>query len=279
MDFRIKSALQWVVNYLPFSTKIHQQFQKYGSKSLWSNEHFDEKLRIGKKYLNVYQELVLKKPHSALDFGAGFDLIIPLFLSKNGIVNHVFDQSDKLIPELVKKREYDIFQDKSTLALSHTELLKFRTITHSHAELSTLVKSGFSFDLIHSTVVLEYLKKEEIETLLSAFKELLSPNGVLMLTINYRDHWSHGDSKISDYNFLKYSESEWCKFCPPTCSQNRMRHSDYINLMRAAKFNLKREEIISGKPSELDRLILHSDFESYIEEDLLVKESFLVMTK
>jgi SAM-dependent methyltransferase len=277
MNFKIKVGVHWLIHVLPFSLAFHRVFQKHISKELWSHEHLESKLEIANTYLETYQKFRNERPKNALDFGAGFDVIIPLYLSQKGIGHHIYDNENKLIPELVIKRANEIFKPQKVQFTSVQEILEANRIIQVSSSFQELVHSSIQFDVIHSTVVFEYLSEEEIEKTLQGFKKLLNPKGLVMLTINYRDHWSHADAGISDYNFLRYSKQEWKRFCPPTCGQNRMRHSDYLACITSAGFKVLTEETVSGQISELRGKTIHQDFKDYAIEDLLVKESFLVL--
>ena len=55
--------------------------------------------------------------------------------------------------------------------------------------------------------------------------------------IDNSDHWSHGDPDISAVNFLRYPDWAWPLISlPPGDYQNRLRHVDYVRMLRHAGF-------------------------------------------
>src|SRR5207245_10558273 len=69
--------------------------------------------------------------------------------------------------------------------------------------------------------------------------------------IDYTDHYSHFDKSISPYNFLQYSDKAWALFNPPLHYQNRLRHRDYLDLLRAAGFAVVEEQCREGTEADL----------------------------
>jgi hypothetical protein len=72
----------------------------------------------------------------------------------------------------------------------------------------------------------------------------------MSFSIDYQDHYSYSDRRISAYNFLKYSESGWRWYNPGFYYQNRLRHTDYLRLIREEGFEVIEEN--STQPSEND---------------------------
>ena len=68
--------------------------------------------------------------------------------------------------------------------------------------------------------------------------------------IDYCDHYSYFDKNISAYNFLRYPDSTWRLFNPSLHYQNRLRHRDYLDLIKSAGFEILEENI--GEPVKDD---------------------------
>ena len=68
--------------------------------------------------------------------------------------------------------------------------------------------------------------------------------------IDYLDHYSYFDKKISAYNYLQYSDATWALFNPALHYQNRLRHRDYLDLFYAAGFEVVEEERYGGTERE-----------------------------
>jgi SAM-dependent methyltransferase len=111
---------------------------------------------------------------------------------------------------------------------------------------------------------------------------LLKPGGILSMRIDYKDHWSYFDNSIGPYNFLVYSKKKWKRYNPSLHYQNRMRHSDYLRIIKEVGFTLVKEDL--DIPSiqlerRLRQLKIHSDFKSYSFDDLKILSSELVLIK
>jgi len=83
---------------------------------------------------------------------------------------------------------------------------------------------------------------------------LLKKCGLMSFIIDYQDHYSYADNRISVYNFLKYSDSTWRWFNPSLHYQNRLRHPDYIRLLQETGFEVVEEKVLP--PSDKDLMYL-----------------------
>jgi hypothetical protein len=102
--------------------------------------------------------------------------------------------------------------------------------------------------------------------------------------IGYFDHYSVLDPKTSIYNFLKYSDLVWRFFSPSLHYQNRLRHKDYLTIIRASTSLKIVDEIIHSPTTEemekLRQIRLAQRFRAnYTLDDLAVKGATLVLRK
>ena len=100
------------------------------------------------------------------------------------------------------------------------------------------------YDMCISTTALEHFKIPDLKEYLSDTKVLLKTNGLVSSIIDYSDHYSHTDYKISNLNYLSYSKNAWEKYNNQYLYQNRLRHQDYINLFESNGYKIK--EILLG---------------------------------
>src|SRR5205823_13839725 len=68
---------------------------------------------------------------------------------------------------------------------------------------------SLSVDYITSTSTLEHIPPEAIRLILRECYRVLRDRGVISLLIDYNDHYTYSDHKISVYNFLRYSDWVW----------------------------------------------------------------------
>jgi hypothetical protein len=93
--------------------------------------------------------------------------------------------------------------------------------------------------------------------------------------LNLVDQFSYFDQSITPFNFLKYTAAEWRWRNSPLIWQNRLRITDYRELLSGAGFEIADEENVSGKAGELAAVPLAPEFRHYSKEDLLVLHSFI----
>lgn len=139
-----------------------------------------------------------------------------------------------------------------------------------------------SVDYITSTSTMEHIPFDSLKAILAECRRILCDGGLLSSIIDYDDHYSYFDSKISRYNFLKYSEPFWMIFNSKLHFQNRLRHSDYTDLFRAAGFEIVEEQLKAAQEAELRaiaQLPLARRFRSYNIHDLAVHSAIIVARK
>src|SRR5438445_11209632 len=88
--------------------------------------------------------------------------------------------------------------------------------------------SARSIDCITSTSTLEHIPRGDISPILRECHRILRDDGLMSALINYDDHYSYFDTKVSGYNFLQYSDRMWAIFNRALPYQNRLRHRHYL---------------------------------------------------
>ena len=101
------------------------------------------------------------------------------------------------------------------------------------------MEQGECFDAIASTNTFEHIPKSEIANIVGCLYSALDDAGVCSIIIDYTDHYSHTDPKISALNFLRFSEERWARYNHRSHHQNRLRHSDYVEAFVAAGFDVE----------------------------------------
>jgi ubiquinone/menaquinone biosynthesis C-methylase UbiE len=138
------------------------------------------------------------------------------------------------------------------------------------------------FDFVTSSVTFEHVPEPDLTLILNETYRILKQGGILLLTIDYQDHWSYFDNSISIYNFLTYSDKAWEKYNPSLHYQNRLRHKDYLNII--SKTNFKIIEEVPELPSEkeikiLENLNINIKYKDYSMNELSIKSSQIVLKK
>ncbi|MDQ3021682.1 MAG: class I SAM-dependent methyltransferase [Bacteroidota bacterium] len=304
MNFIYKAYIQKLFSTLPKGEKLNYVFQKYVTKSLpILDSDFVIKLEAAKSHFNNFKKYgSSKNPEDCTyyEFGAGYDMLIPLSMSILGFKKLIcIDIRELIFPELIKDSINRLrkFKDKLGKEISLSEnipsitgknykdiLKKFFRIEYMaplDARNTHIEKN--SIDFILSNATMEHIPENDISPIMKECYRILTKNGIMSNVIDYRDHWSFFDSSISVYNYLKFSDNKWLKLNPSIMYQNRMRHKDYIKIIKDTGFEILEETANKPNEKELDELKnirLDKDFSNnYSKEELSIKSSILVIKK
>lgn len=300
MDFRIKCLLQTIFSFVPRGEILNYFFQKYIARTFPpDNNYFLGKTAFAFLHYNnflKYNKLEIRNG-KYYEFGAGWTLEIPLSMGFLGFDVHCIDIRKLIVPELIMDTLAKFESNKDELPFRIcpvkneniknviiTEQLKnnYRVNYIAPMDARNTSFEDNSFDFISSTSTLEHIPKEDILPILKECYRILNKGGVMSLIIDYKDHWSYFDKSISNFNFLRYSSKEWKKFNPSLHYQNRLRHSEYIDLI--SQTNFKVVNILTfGSNDNVNKAFkameCAADFENYMFDDLIIGESRMVLLK
>jgi len=292
--------LQNVVSSVPNGEKLNYMFQKYISKSLpQKNDRFLRQVNEAFQHYSNFTKFnnLGNVENRYYEFGAGWDLTIPLTMSLLNLEVHCIDIEKLILPELIcdsinkfeVNKENLPFKLKDVISCNDPDksilgYLKDRYKLYYYAPKDARYTNFNNdyFDFISSTFTLEHISSQDILLILKECYRILKKGGVISMTIDYKDHWSYFDKNISIYNYLKYSSKEWEKYNPKLHFQNRLRHSDYIKLISKTNFNIAKVSLIHPSSNDLgilETVKLHSDFLNYDFFDLSTKGSEIVLIK
>lgn len=65
------------------------------------------------------------------------------------------------------------------------------------------------FDAHVSLAVLEHIPRDVLSDIFVEAKRLVRPKGVIIHKIDYADHFSYSDKRISAINFFKFNEHDF----------------------------------------------------------------------
>ena len=175
---------------------------------------------------------------SALEFGAGSNLLCPLLLANAGAtevlaldiqrgasverVNHVIRQLQRKVPG-----EWPEVSD-----LDEDLVARYRVRYLAPADARATGLPPPSIDFICSTSTLEHIPPSDILLVLREMRRVATATATLSFIIDYHDHYSTSDRSIPTFNFYRYTDFAWRFFNPLSHYQNRLRHSDYQRLFR-----------------------------------------------
>lgn len=306
MNWRYKALAQQIFGYLPDGEKLNYICQKHITKNLpIGKSEFVDKVKMARAHFDrylKYSKCTALRQTVFYEFGAGLDLIIPLSYYFFGVNSQIIiDIKPVIKTELVNQtlKNFTILQlelksllnrevDNYINFISKKNCLSklkedFGIIYMAPCDAKNCHLESNSIDFISSTAVLEHIPKHDI---LSVFKEcfrILKKYGLMSCVIDYRDHYSCFDKKISAYNFLKYPDSIWKFFNSPFQYQNRLRHRDYIEIARNAGFKIiedKHEGPTEADTGKLVEIKIHNKFKNeYTLTELSIKSAHIVLQK
>jgi SAM-dependent methyltransferase len=159
-------------------------------------------------------------------------------------------------------------------------LSELRLVYMAPCDCSNLKLEAGTVDVITSRACLEHVPPEVIEAIFAESYRLLRPGGVACHLIDHSDHWEHRDKRLTPVNFLKYSDNffRWT-YINPLNYQNRLRHSQYLDMLQAAGMRLLREqhEIDERSRRVLEDMPIAARFRKFALEDLATVESMFLV--
>lgn len=159
---------------------------------------------------------------------------------------------------------------------------RYRFVRLAPADCQDLPLEPASIDAITSRSVLEHIPPAVVERIFRESGRLLRPSGVLCHFIDNSDHWQHRDHSISRVNFLRYSDRVFrLTYINPLHYTNRLRHSEYLKMLRRCGFEIVRAEptVEPRTLEEVATLPLAPRFRGFSAEDLAATDSYLLARK
>jgi len=277
INLKLKSLIYWFL-YFVFLKKILFYIQKSITKRAYSS--IGVMLYAYKLHFNSLKKF---KSIKILEFGGGKSLEQNIYLSfkfKNRVNQTVID-IDKMIDFNLLNFSKDQLKKKLKLNfelkyINNLQNLKNIFNIKYYAPVNIIdIKEKNKFDAIISTNVIEHIPKNNFEIILEKFRKIIKKDGILSFLIDYSDHYSHTDKKISSANFLKYTDQEFKKYNTPLLFQNRLRHYDYIDIFKNKKFKIIK--IIKGPKGARPNKV-SSEFKKN-NKDLFVSWGYFLLKK
>ena len=264
MRWVAKAALQRGLGLLPQGERLNYLFQRHVARSLPGGEPVvRRKFTRALQHLRAYEEHGPERPAGEAvfyEFGAGWDLAIPLSYAALGVGRQVLvDIRPSARVELVNEslallgRLWDQLEAEAGRALrplgeplsSLAELEERLGITYlAPRDARTTGLDAESIDFVSSTDVCEHIPEDDLAQVFRECRRLLRPGSAFSCRIDLQDHYAYFDPSLSRYNFLRFSDRAWGLVNSPLHFQNRLRAPDYFRLVRDAGL-----ELVSERPS------------------------------
>jgi SAM-dependent methyltransferase len=303
MNWRLKAVMMHAFSNMPFGLPVYHWVQTNVTRSLpTSDEKYEEVFSRARKHISAFEhsQACDISQASLYEFGAGWELGIPLAFYALGVNQQtIVDIRPLLRVELINDTIQKIQRMGRKLGVTRVpeELLPAGTSSNWKELLQRMYGIRYlapcdarntlllaeSFDFVTSTVTLEHISKSDIALILAECRRLLKPRSGASFLIDYQDHYSYCDPRVTHYNFLKYSENHWEHYNPPLHFQNRLRHRDYRELIVKSGFEIATEapmEIADSDLRILENLAIDRSFSSrYSISELAVRGAQLTLHK
>lgn len=132
--------------------------------------------------------------------------------------------------------------------------------------------------------VFEHIPRAVLLAILDEGNRIIRRTGLFVHRVDYSDHFSHSDTRISPINFLQYSDEQWAHYADNRYMyMNRLRHDDFLALFESARHSILAAEPTIDAPSlQLLRdggLSVDARFGGKTEEVLATTEAWIVCAR
>jgi len=191
-----------------------------------------------------------------------------------------------LFGSLINKNRFnDLVSFRTKSRASATELLNLCNIVYvapGNAANTRLPEQHIDFHT--SCNVFEHIPASILVDILEEGNRIIKKRGLFVHRIDYSDHFSHSDKRISAINFLQYSDAEWAKYAGNRYMyMNRLRHDDFLTLFEIVGQKIVEAEVDTDHRSAqlLSANCLHLDsrFASKTQEILAITGSWISTEK
>jgi SAM-dependent methyltransferase len=291
MNWKVKGLGQTVLSRVPYAATLNYWGQKYITRA---HKECAGVVRDRLAKARWFVEQVARHGGCRLsqaqfyEFGAGWNLAGPLALYCLGADRQIIvDVSPCARLELVNGVLAELCSLRDTLPRAPDKPLRslaeleerFGIVYRAPADARHTGLPRGSIDCISDTYTFEHVPAADVLAITEECHRILKPGGINLSMIDYQDHYSYRDPRISVYNFLQYSERRWRWFNSPLHYQNRWRHSQYRQMFTDCGFEVLAEELQLPSSHDLERLKslpLSAEFRSFAFEDLAVLSSRMV---
>ncbi|MBL9213334.1 MAG: class I SAM-dependent methyltransferase [Opitutaceae bacterium] len=304
-NWKLKSAVHRTLSWLPHSHRWNALLQRHVTRGYFASAAtFEAKLGCCRRHLSHLRRFGGRPAggFAALELGTGSWPIVPIGLFLCGAdriwsydlvpvlepatLRHTLGQFaaaihagslPRLLPELQPDR---LAQLTAVIARAGPET-PAEVLSHLNIHVRigdarhTDLPAG-AVPLVFSTVVFEHIPRTVLAGLLTEFRRVLTPDGVMSHQIGLADQFASFDRSITPYNFLRYTERQWRWLNSPMIPQTRLRLADHRALYRENGFDVVHEENVTGSAADLRSVPLAPQFRTHAFDDLLALYSWLV---
>lgn len=298
MHWKLKGCLQKTLGLLPTGEGLHYHLQRrYGGLRDFDRE-FDVKIDDWKIMLARLRECGVTIVGKRLfEIGTGWYPTFPLacYLAGAARVTTV-DLKRHMRPALLlacaERMQYAIAQiadavdaDETSIRARHAGML---AVLRQSGDLAAATGGVVDYrapmdatrtalddgriDCVFSNSVLEHVPPGVIDGMFAEAMRILDTGGVMFHSVNCGDHYAYVDRRITQLNYLRYSDAQWSFWNNAFLYQNRLRAHEFVERACAVGFRI---ELNTAKASELRLAQLaatpvHSQFSGIAPERLCI---------
>ena len=285
----LRTALKGMVPFQPQLRRLKRRFRPYEDNPANSDYCITNGLE---QIAALRQAGVPLAGAEVLEFGSGWLPLIPLLFHLAGARRLVLTDVERLMDEQTIARAKRILIGQmhriAEVVGGQREQLMARLDEafqpEYHVPWNARAHPAASVDLILSRATFEHVPVSALRFFLEEFHRILRPGGVMCHVVDNSDHWQHKDRNLSRVSFLRYEDEDWRWRLAQSnlqAFQNRLRHSDYLQLFLDAGFLIERT---TGEPDvaclqDLQEMRLARKFASRSPRDLAILTSLFVVRK
>jgi SAM-dependent methyltransferase len=162
------------------------------------------------------------------------------------------------------------------------KLCRIKYIAPCDASKVNLEKDSIDYHVSHT--VYEHIPLSIIKNILEEGNRIIADDGLFINSIDYGDHFSYMDKKISIINFLQYDDTIWDKYAGNRYMyMNRARHDDFIELFKMVGHDFLEVELYKNKEAEeilrRGNFVVDKKFENKSKKILAITGSMFITKK
>lgn len=305
MNWKLKAHMLAVLSRLPAGDQLYHRLQQVaGTNKL----HLDRDLERAFELVRLAREVDASlKDASILEVGTGWRPLVPFVFALCGAKSVVTVDVNpwlthdyaleiwkalgsrlELIAAETGVRLMDVRDRYRKVDFSLKDLHEFlgqANVTYQYpADARSTGLPENSIDMVVSSNVLEHIPHEVQTDIHLESLRVLKSGGIAVHRFNPQDHYSTVDGKITNANFLRFSEKQWNWLGGSGLAyHNRLRAPAYRDMFKNVGFDLRicRERVDerSLEAIESGELPLSSEFISELPRDLAVDYMWVVAQK
>jgi SAM-dependent methyltransferase len=284
----VRDAAKALLPFQPTLRRLKRRIRPYRDDP--GNSRFA--LRQGLQQIRLLREAGIAIQGDILEFGTGWLPIIPILYQLAGARRLFLTDVERLMDSHTIALAACVVRDHAAIVAAGLGLTEAELHDALRRPLAATYlvpwrpedTASHSVDIIMSRTVLEHVPLRSLEHLVAEWDRILRPTGAMCHTIDNSDHWQHRDRTLSRVNFLRYDEGNlfWRLACAnPQNYQNRLRHSDYLDLFGRGGWTAVRAEgdVDAQALDDVRKMPLAAPFRSRPVEDLATLTSRLVLRR